>query len=483
MSLDIKNFNAFISREQVGEVSLITFNVSNSYEMPVQLLTSHISQLESILSFGAKLIDMEKSMTDQYARDLLFADYRKEIEAKHSQELRLLEKQSVTDTSTRLSGLLQRILDLEKSNSESLDAIRREYEARIKQLQKDKGQIESESATAKSELESGLQKEMRALRKRSAELESDLQLSSRSEATIRDQCRAESQRVIEIIESKSAEILKAKQELLSERESRLAVKEQELQLKLQRQSSSSFRGADGEEYFATMIKERMKWELINTSKIPFSCDYSSKIHGVNTFFEIKNYTNPIPQKEVTKFLRDMKEHPEVVIGTFISLHCPIQGKGSSPITIDWVNGSQCVVYIQSCLESDIEYTLSVIDQTIRLSSIFYNSVSSKEKDNNEAIYEQRIDQAKLYIQNSIARSSNLIRRVQNDKKQLLQAIETNSLHTLTELKQQSGELTTGIQILLGEYSDSLSEEKEEDVQLLAVSKPAKARRAPKKPSV
>jgi hypothetical protein len=78
---------------------------------------------------------MEKSMTDQYARDLLFADYRNEIETKHSHELRALEKQSVTDTSTRLSGLLQRISELEKSNTESLDSIRREYEGRIKQLE------------------------------------------------------------------------------------------------------------------------------------------------------------------------------------------------------------------------------------------------------------------------------------------------------------------------------------------------------------
>ena len=479
MNLDIPSIPAFISREQIGDVSILTFHVSNSYEMPVQLLTSHILQFQSVLSFGAKLIDIEKSITDQYARELLFADYRKDLEDKHSEQIKCLEKQSITDTTTRLSALLQRVSELERLNTESIEQIRREHDQQIKAIQREKKQSESDSITAKADIEANLQKEIRALRKRTSELESDLQLSSRSESSIREQCKEESERIINILESKNAEIIKAKEELLQQRENKLAQKEQELQLKLQRQSSSVLKGADGEEYFSTMLKEKMNWDLVNTSKIAHSCDYSSIIHNSNVFFEVKNHSHTVQQKEVTKFLRDMKEHPEVIIGIFISLHTPIANKGSMPIIIDWIHDSQCVVYIQSCLESDIDYTLSIIDQTIYLTSIFYKTIMSKEKQSDEHLYEQRIDKAKLYISNSISRSNNLLRRVQNDKKQLLQTIEVNSQHIISELKNQSGELTAGIQILLGEYSEESNEEKEEDVQTLAVSKP-KVKRSSKK---
>ena len=81
MSLDFTKIHTFISRESAGDVDILSFNVSNSYDMPVSLLTSHISQFQNALTFASKLIEREKSITDEYTRDSLFAEYLKDTKA------------------------------------------------------------------------------------------------------------------------------------------------------------------------------------------------------------------------------------------------------------------------------------------------------------------------------------------------------------------------------------------------------------------
>ena len=244
-------------------------------------------------------------------------------------------------------------------------------------------------------------------------------------------------------------------------------------MKIQRNASSAYRGQDGENWLSSMVKDKMNWDLKYTGDVPHSCDYSSTVHNVPVFFEHKNYTHSVPQKEVTKFLRDMKEHPEVLVGIFISQNTGIQGKPSTvPFSIDWVHGTQCVVYIQSIVEMDMDYALSLMDQIIRVSGAFNKVIKSHGESSSEKIHETRIEQAKLYLQNSLSRTNSLMRKISADKKQLIGIIETNTTQNLLDLKQQSAELSTGIQILLGEYTDSqeVSAESEEPVVLPTLPK-------------
>ena len=491
MSIDISSTPAFISREQTGDLSIVTFNISNSYEMPIQLLTSHISQFQSILQFAAKLIDMEKSIEDQYAKDVLFAEYLKTIEENHSSQLNALEKQSASDVTTRLSPLIQQINDIERSKSDLLEKTKREYEQQIKTLMREKESIESE----KKEQHTISLKESKQFQKKISELETDLHVASRSETLIREQCKRESELIIKAhndknlellkmkdeaslkAEEKVKEILKIKEAALKLKEEKLSQREEELQLKLQRQSSSVLRGHDGENYFADISKEKMNWTLSYTGDKPHSCDHSATIHSVPTFFEIKHYTHSVPQKEITKFLRDMKEHPEVLMGVFISLNTNIQGRSPSiPISFDWIHQSQCVMYIQSCADLDIDHVLTTIDQVIRLTGIFNKALLAKGSDSEEPVHLQRIEQAKLYFQNSITRTNSLIRKIQSDKKQQLQTIETNAIHSLFELKQQVSEISSGIQILLGDYTQDSTEDCDAPIETLP-TKPKKTKKS------
>ena len=476
--------SAFVSCFQTDEHAILTFNTRRSFQLPESLLACDIPLFESVLSFASKLIETEKSIQTEYVRDQLFSEYLKDIEKKHSQQINTLEKLSVTETTTRLAPLVQKISDMEQAHTAAINDLKRDYDQQIRALQKEKKTLESDSTSIRTEVESVAQKEMKQLNKKIAELELDLARSSRAESIVREQCQAESDRLIKAIKESAKELVKVKEDALQQREEKLAKKEEELQVKIQRAASSAYRGQDGENWLSSMVKDKMNWDLKYTGDVPHSCDYSSTVHNVPVFFEHKNYTHSVPQKEVTKFLRDMKEHPEVLVGIFISQNTGIQGKPSTvPFSIDWIHGSQCVVYIQSIVEMDMDYALSLMDQIIRVSGAFNKVIKSQGESSSEKTHETRIEQAKLYLQNSLTRTNSLMRKVSADKKQLISIIETNTTQNLLDLKQQSAELSTGIQILLGEYTDSQedSAESEEPVVLPTLPK-EKAKRKPAKAS-
>jgi hypothetical protein len=443
---------AFLSREQLDNLSIITFSINNTFQIPQLLLSCDTLQFEKVLSFASKLLDLENDLTDDYKRNILFAEYLKTVEERHSTERLEAEKKSVADMSSSISPLISKISDIERSYKLSLSEVKSESEQQIKASQKVKAALESELQTTRTELEVQHQRETKAMAKRISELEAELQISSKSESLIRERCQQESDRLLKAIEQKNAQLIAIKEEALEQREQRLVLREQELQTKIQRQSSSVLRGHDGEHFFANIAKEKMNWDLVKAPT--FSCDYSSTINNVLSLFEIKNYTNSIPQAEVTKFVRDMKMHPEALIGIFISLNTPIQGRNpANPIAIEWIHGSQCVVYIQSCADLDIDYTFAVIDQLIKITGIFNTTVSSQSTGSQEAVLQSRIDQSKSSLDRVLSRCSKLVKKISADKKQQIELIEANSYHSITEINMQMAEIVSLKELLLGEYTE------------------------------
>ena len=138
MSFDLASIPAFASREHLGQYSTIAFYVSNSYEMPVQLLTSHILQFQNVLDFAATLIQREIDLTDQFTRHSLFAQYLNDIHSQHALQVSNAEKKALSE----LSPLLQQISLIQRENSEALDSIKRDYEQQIKALQKNNKTLE-----------------------------------------------------------------------------------------------------------------------------------------------------------------------------------------------------------------------------------------------------------------------------------------------------------------------------------------------------
>jgi len=466
-----EHITAFYSQEHVNQNTVISFYTSRSFTLPNDLRTCSIEQFQTVLLFAAKLLQLEKTISDEFTRDSLFAEYLKDINQKHSEQLATSEKKSALEISSKLSPLVSKISEIEDQHRETILEIKKDYELQIKSLQKAKLILESDLNSTKSDLKSEFAKESKALSKRISELEAELQIASRSENSIRERCQQESDRLLKAIEEKNQQLIELKETTLLQREQKLLQKEQELQSKLQRQTSSVLRGHDGEELFRNTAKEKMKWDLVKAPT--FSCDSSSTIHGNLTLFEIKNYTNPIPQAEVNKFLRDMKMHPEARTGIFVSLNTTICNKDPTvPISLDWINASQCIMYIQSCADLDTDHTFSLIDQVIRISGIFNNFIASQTSESNEPVLQARIDQAKVYLDRTILRGASLIKKIMKDKKQQIEFIESSTIHNISELKYQSADITTTIQTLLGEYSEATAEteESEEPVKKPVVKK-------------
>lgn len=452
---------AFCSQDYVNRSTVISFYTSRNYTLPDKLRSCTIAQFQSVLSFASKLLQIEESISDEFTRDSLFAEYLKDINQKHFDQLISIEKRSIMEFTSKITPLVSKISEIEEQHKSTILEIKRDYELQIKAFQKTKVMLESDLTTTKFDLKSEFAKESKVLSKRISELEAELQIASKSESSIRERCQQESDRLLKVVEEKNSEMITLKEASILQREQKVAQKEQDIQSKLQRQISSVLRGHDGEELFKNMAKEKMKWDLVKAPT--FSCDSSSTIHGNLTLFEIKNYTNPIPQAEVNKFLRDMKMHPEARTGIFVSLNTPICNKDSNaPIILDWINASQCIMYIQSCADLDMDHTFTLIDQVIRVSGIFNSIIASQASESNEPILQTRIDQAKVYLDRTICRNTSLIKKIIKDKKQQIEFIESATIQNITELKYQNADITTSIQTLLGEYSEPVIEIEESD---------------------
>jgi len=433
--------------------------------MPVAILTSDIKQFQCVLTFAARLIELENSLSTEYLKDTLFAEYVSKIEGQHTRDLELVKQHGVDEISSKISGLVNLISEKERVFSEQTRELHSDYSKQIKDLSREKSKIEDAATAAKQEIEANLQKEIKSLRKQLSDKEVELQSASKSETLLRSQCMSESDRLIKIIEEKNAQQIQCmresyersiqlKEEALEQREARITQKEKEFDTAVHRNASSSFRGQDGEQYFKDLVKEKMNWILEDTSKTPHSCDSFATIHNLPVFFELKNYTDDVKTTEVNKFLRDMKDHPEVPIGIFVSLNTKITGKDrSKSILIEWIHDTQCAVYIQPFKELDIDYTLLVIDQVIKMSKAYNKLLTSTNTISQETVLQERIDKARVYMERYILETVALIKHVANDQKQHRAIVESSYSHTLTMLRSQSENVRTALEIITGQYEE------------------------------
>lgn len=466
--MDFNNLCSYIGHKKSGKLSVYSFNTDQSYTIPVAIMTSNIEQFQKALTFSAKLIELEKTLPEEYVKEILLADHIKQLEKKYSEDISRIEKNQSTDMLSKFASITESLSEKERYYTDQIKQIHSEYAQQIKKLSRDKEILEDNATAAKQEVEANLQKEIRVIRKQLSEKEAEVQNLAKGDAIVREQCKSDTDRLIKIINEKNLEALSAvresyqttikiKEDALEQREARVTLREQELQTTIQRNASSSFRGQDGEMLFESLVEKFMGWKLIDTSKIDHSCDYSSVIYNIPVFFEVKNYTHPVESKEVTKFLRDMSEHPEVSIGIFISLNTRIVGKNHEiPISIEWIHDSQCAIFIHSFKELEIKSTLALLDQIIKITGVYKKIITSTGDISEGAILQPRIDKARIHIDQYISESSASMMRIKNDKKRHLDLIESTYLSTITSMKTQGTAIATVLSILTGEYIEDMN---------------------------
>ena len=134
-------------------------------------------------------------------------------------------------------------------------------------------------------------------------------------------------------------------------------------------SSSKEKGTYGENFVEGMLKKAFDCEIQVVSKDSQSADIRMiRSEDTQYFWEIKNYGRAITTEEVEKFRRDMRLHPEVCAGFFVSLKTGITGHNrGGDIDIELMEDGRFIVYISNLMmREDIVFYLQTLRPLLQL---------------------------------------------------------------------------------------------------------------------
>jgi hypothetical protein len=485
----ISNTSAFVSREQLGDLAILTFNVSSSYEMPIPLLTSHVSQFQSVLTVASRLIEMEQSISDEYKKDVLFSEHVAKLQEHHAQEILNIEKQSITEVTSKISPLIDHITEMGQRNSEAFSRSRSEYEQIIKKLEKDKNQLEEESLSIKRDLESLHQKELKQLRKQLSEQEADIHKMSRSESLIREeykeQLALQNERIEQLNKEKQDLTFHFMEEARKEREKESQEREKLVdtihELKV-RKANSSNKGGDNERDFAELLKNTFgtasDYNLIK--KELNAGDHRINWEGARIMFENKvGYTESALRGKdgLPKALKDFTHHTDCNALIFISEDTSVPDH-VKPGDIDFsIIDGRPVIFIGhfSKQQDKVIYLITIVIPLLRILLKI-----SRKNDVTEDTDATRLKQ----VINSMHRLQNNFSQRLNEYYNKLNAYERQQKSSISELKSLAksdavffeSSLNCIFEEVLGDSSQHLSNESSE----IEVVQPSKTKRISKK---
>ena len=240
-------------------------------------------------------------------------------------------------------------------------------------------------------------------------------------------------------------------------------------------------GKQGEMKFEDMVEKYTRWgPLQNTSKLNHHGDRMCKIKGCEAMFEVKEYSNDVPSKEVDKFKRDMEEHPDVQLGVFASMNTNISKKSGSYIQMEWTSHSQLLLYINRLQSHSPEDILVFIDVCAEIALTMYKLSHERPQDSETCIFlQEKINRCKDVAERAMKRILDYMNVMNINKKTLLETITKHYDENRIFMKQVVESLKESLEILSGKSQEVVA------VAEAVEASPAaqKKSRAPKKSSV
>ena len=226
-----------------------------------------------------------------------------------------------------------------------------------------KQSIEDIQADYKQQLKRLAQEKLRA-EETAALTQSSLALIESQQSLSRTQIQKETKEsYAELLKAKEAQINTLQRTLEQQIEGRSG-KVELLQNSITRTfSSSKEKGSYGENFMEGMLKKAFDCEIQVVSKDAQSADIRMiRGEGLQYFWEIKNYGRAITTEEVEKFRRDMRLHPEVCAGFFVSLKTGITGHNrGGDIDIELMEDGRFIVYISNLMmREDIVFYMQTL---------------------------------------------------------------------------------------------------------------------------
>jgi hypothetical protein len=438
---------AFVAEEYQDGFYTTTFRHSSSVKESLHDCT--VNDFNKILSLATEAIKQlrRSAHTIQYS-DTLSSEIKKHtdlftsVRLKLEEDIKLLLQKNENERATLQSSYDQKINTLESKKAK----LETELSVAEVCVSKMKEQFDSLKADTQCILDISIEK---IIGQKEEQYEREIERIQQSHKHACETLEKQARERVHQCDAQHKESIENMRQLYSE-------KEKELLRNYEKTFVSSSRGKQGEEEFETIVTRCVSWPpMINMSKTSHGTDRHCKIRNCNSLFEIKNYTDDVPSKEVNKFERDMEENQDCPLGVFISLNTNIVGKKSGNfISMSWSSKSQLLLYINSFYSHTPEDIIAFIDICADLAwSIFKSANDAPEEVDTVIHLESRIAQAKMYVEKEIKRMTELLRTVNHNKTFLIDTINKQSTEYVYNIQQTRQALKGILEIFLGKSEE------------------------------
>ncbi len=415
-----------------GGGQIITFTLEDSWKLPALYETGAVKDVQTMFELGAECFVAVQGIAGDAANAVAkgVADER-------------VEK--------RIADMTKRIHDVERRSEHEIEMLNRERAALNAEIEKLRAKCAGMAAEAAERAETIRMAAAAESEGRVAELRATVE-GLRGTILGEDARRAaEIERAVAAKESMIAYLMAEK-----ERADATARELQEALLARGKvRASAVLKGKEGEEDFEEAARD-MGWGLVRTGKESHQCDYKGSVGGMDVFFEIKAHAETIPSKEITKFQRDMKEHPEIGAGVFVALHAPLRASGGggaggqrAGFWVDWTDDGRLLVFIGELFDGPMPVAgaLRVIGQMLEVAAKIWKARGDGET-GAAALLEGRLRMGVKYLEGAAERLRVIYNKVVIDRKAAADAYDG----TLGMLKMVREEIALTLGTLLGTHS-------------------------------
>ena len=125
---------------------------------------------------------------------------------------------------------------------------------------------------------------------------------------------------------------------------------EKLLIQTQGQKSNSLKGSDGEKQFydyAETFIDFKGFEIIDKHTQAGEGDFHMHFEEFGVLVDAKNYKKKVPVDQRDKIKKDLLKNEHLQFAWLVSLNSAIEKFDKSPIMYEWINTTQCVVYINN----------------------------------------------------------------------------------------------------------------------------------------
>ena len=155
-------------------------------------------------------------------------------------------------------------------------------------------------------------------------------------------------------------------------------------------------------------------------------------------------------------MRDMDSHTETPFGIFISMNTGITGKRST-ISVDWTEHGQLCVLISKMQETDIEYTMKMLEQYAEVANRVY-SLHHRCSEEELAMYKEKHQHIKSIITEQMNDIGQLTQQIGHDRRIMIDNLTKQGMMYKNTLEKIKMSACNTIDIILGTHSEIATEE-------------------------